>query len=167
MTQSVPKWIEVLRADVEATGSIQKTADRVGVTRGALSAIINQTPSSPYVNGKSSTAKIEARVMNTIGRILCPFLSEVMGEEHRITGLECRESSDREHPPTNSPRSMAHWRACQACDKRLSVPVQKVVKVHKQASGNVPVEPPQQAGIIDKVTLPLPVVGGPQVEVAP
>lgn len=127
MTQNAPEWIAVLRADVEATGSVTVTAERVGVSRGALSAILNRTPTSPYVNGACSTAKIEARVMNTIGRILCPFMTEAMGSEHRITGIECRDISSREHAPTSSPRAMAHWRACQSCDKRVAPPPNSVV----------------------------------------
>lgn len=237
MTQKEPDWIAILRADVAATGSITKTADRVGVSRGAISAIIGQTASSHYVSGKCSTAKIERRVMDTIGLIVCPFLSAGYGEEKRITGLECRDTSYRENPPTNSPRAMAHWRACQTCEKRVPGPVAKVTPVAivktnagvskvpstiaaaSKATGPEeayqegwdciggpgdnpypvedarsdywdtgfkqrrdkdrelnqkmrarlakldakPADEPQQAGIIDKVTLPLPVIGGPQV----
>lgn len=230
MTQNVPEWITILRGDVEATGSIQTTAERVGVSRGALSAILNQTPSSPYVNGKSSTKKIELRVLNTIGRILCPFLSELMGADHRITGIECREHAGREYPPTNSPRAMAHWRACQGCDKRvMTTPQAKSVEKSAVPANKPPFKPcglggkadsgeaafqegwdciggpndnpypevdsrsdywrdgykqrrefdkkqrerinkrydlpEQQAGVVDVVTLPLPEVGGPMVDV--
>lgn len=170
MTQQEPEWIEILRDDVRATGSITKTAERVGVSRGAISAILNKTASSPYANGKSSTERIAQRVMNTIGRIACPFLSELHGTEYRITGLECRETAGRERAPTNSPRAMAHWRACQGCDKRVA-PAPEPVQVKPVASTprrsraiEQPEAPaPQQAGVIDKVTLPLPEVGGPQV----
>lgn len=120
MQQTNAPWFALLRADVEASGSITATATRVGVSRGALSAIINQTATSPYVNGKSSTTKIEERILNTLGQIACPFLTEMMEREHRITGLECRDYSGRDSPPTNSPRAMSHWRACQTCEKRIA-----------------------------------------------
>lgn len=119
MRQSDLPWFAMLQADVQASGSIAATAARVGVSRGAVSAILNQTESSPYVNGKSSTAKIEARINNTLGQIVCPFMTGMLEREHRITGLECREHCGRDTPPTNSPRAMAHWRACQTCEKRV------------------------------------------------
>lgn len=121
MQQTDTPWFALLRSDVSASGSISATAARVGVSRGALSAILNQTESSPYVNGKSSTAKIEARIANSLGQIVCPFLTTMMEREHRITGLVCREHCGRDTPPTNSPRAMAHWRACQTCEKRVVI----------------------------------------------
>lgn len=172
MTSSVkqePEWMRMVREDVQATGSVARTAQRIGISRGGLSAILNGTASSPYVNGKASTAKIEKKVMDTIGLIACPFLTEVHGEEHRITGLQCREYAYRVSPPTNSPRDMRHWRACQGCSKRVPAAVVVALEAPKPASkigkvGTVNNETYcQQAGIVDKVTLPLPEVGGPQV----
>lgn len=125
MQQPETEWFALLRADIKASGSVAATAMRVGVSRGALSAILNQTATSPYVNGKSSTKKIEARILNTLGCIVCPFLTEMMEREHRITGLECREYSGRDSPPTNSPRAMSHWRACQSCEKRFVKPCEE------------------------------------------
>lgn len=121
MAQIDAPWFLLLRADVDASGSIAATAARVGVSRGALSAILNQTPTSPYVSGKASTAKIEARISSTLGQIVCPFLTTMMERDHQITGLECREYSSRDSPPTNSPRAMSHWRACQTCEKRVVI----------------------------------------------
>jgi hypothetical protein len=144
------EWIVIVRADVVATGSINKTARRVGVSRPALSQILNGI--GHYGTGKASTAKVEAKVMNTIGMVACPFLSEYHGAEHRITGLQCREYAYRDNPPTSVPRDMQHWRACQSCAKRVTVSAPKL-----------PIALAQQAGVIDKVTLPLPEVGAPQV----
>lgn len=175
-----PEWMEILRADVAASGSIAATAIRIGVARSGLSAILNATPSSPYANGKASTAKMAERVMNTIGMVVCPFLSEYRATEHRITGLQCREHAYRANPPTNSPREMQHWRACQSCDKRVKAappeevkPGRKTVAKMRPAAAREAVaaarpkgehaEPIQQAGIVDTVTLPLPEVGGPQI----
>jgi DNA-binding phage protein len=157
-------WIAIVRADVAMTGSTSKTASRAGVSRGALAAVLNKTASSPYVNGKASTANLEEKVMNTIGMVACPFLSEYHGAEHRITGLQCREYAYRNNPPTSIPRDMQHWRACQNCDRRVkdAAPAAHTVKSHTAAVRKA-VEPQQQAGVIDKVTLPLPEVGAPQV----
>lgn len=227
MTLSVKQeaeWMQILRADIAATGSISKTAIRVGIARSGLSAIINATASSPYANGKASTAKVAERVMNTIGLVACPFLSEYHGAEQRITGLQCREYAYRENPPTSAPREMQHWRSCQGCEKRVkpaaSIPIQIKPRAQpsarpvafggKAGSGDEayqegwdciggPTDNPyptedarsdywdtgfkqrrdfdrkerarinklgaesQQAGIIDKVTLPLPEVGAPQI----
>ncbi|WP_136414772.1 helix-turn-helix transcriptional regulator [Herbaspirillum sp. ST 5-3] len=171
MTSSVkqePEWMAILRADVQATGSIADTARRIGVSRPAISQILNGI--GPYGTGKSSTVRVAEKVMNTIGLIACPFLSQDRGTEYRITGLQCREYAYRTTPPTNSPRDMRHWRACQGCSKR--VPAAAVAtpetpkparKIGKVGAVNNEIYC-QQAGVIDKVTLPLPVVGGPQVE---
>jgi len=164
MTSSVkpePEWMQILRADIEATGSVTATAARVGIARSSLSALINATASSPYSTGKASTAKVAERVMNTIGLFACPFLSEYHGAEHRISGLQCREFAYRENPPTNAPREMQHWRSCQSCEKRVKQA--EAPKPPRKRDGSDDDEP-QQAGIIDKVTLPLPEVGGPQVK---
>ena len=110
-------WIEILRADIVASGSIGKTAERVGVSRPTLSQILNGC--GHYGSGKASTAKVEEKVMNSIGLVTCPFLTEYHGTEHRITGLECREHAYRDSPPTHVPREMQHWRACQNCEKRV------------------------------------------------
>lgn len=189
MTLSVkagPDWMQILRDDIASTGSISKTAERVGIARSSLSAIINNTASSPYATGKASTAKVEERVMNTIGMVACPFLSEYHGSEHRITGLQCREFAYRENPPTGAPREMQHWRSCQGCEKRVPPPTQETVtdkstlalpevgapmtkarrakppKDHEQEL-TASREKIQQAGVIDRVTLALPEVGAPQI----
>jgi len=159
-----PEWMQILRADIQASGSISATAARVGIARSSLSAIVNMTASSPYATGKASTAKVQERVMNTIGLVACPFLSEYHGSEHRITGLQCREYAYRENPPTSAPREMQHWRACQGCEKRVKQAAPPKLAPIKAAAQDRS-EPVQQAGVIDKVTLPLPEVGGPQVEV--
>ncbi|MBC7857984.1 MAG: hypothetical protein H7Z39_04230 [Burkholderiaceae bacterium] len=216
--------MQILRADIKASGSVAATATRVDINRSALSGILNYTSSSPYVTGKASTDKVAERVMNTIGLVGCPFLSEHHGADHRITGLQCREYAYRTNPPTNSPRDMRHWRACQHCDKRVkpaAVAEAKPAKEKAEKAGatyglstsgdaayyegwdstcagpddnpypvedarsdywslgwkqrresekkarermaTMGAEPQQQAGIIDKVTMPLPEVGGPQI----
>lgn len=154
LNANTPDWMQIVRDDIAATGSVSKTAARIGIARSSLSAIINNTASSPYASGKASTAKVAERVMNTIGLVACPFLSEYHGAEHRITGLQCREHAYRENPPTGAPREMQHWRTCQTCPKRVPPQAPDTPAASK---------PLQQAGIIDKVTLPLPEVGAPQI----
>lgn len=157
-----PEWITILRADAAATGSITVTAQRVGVSRAAVSQILNGC--GPYGTGRANTAKVADKVMNTIGMVPCPFLSQYHGKEHRITGLQCSEYAYRENPPTNSPRDMQHWRACQTCPKRVKGGNPVPVVTRRVRGLDEDAEPQQQAGIIDKITLPLPEVGGPQVQ---
>jgi len=157
-----PEWLAILRADAAATGSISKTAQRVGISRSAVSQILNCC--GPYGTGKADTSKVAEKVMNTIGLVECPFLSEYHGKEHRITGLQCREYAYRESAPTNSPREMQHWRACQTCPKRVKRGTQASVPGKPPRKTADVDEPPQQAGVIDKVTLPLPEVGGPLIQ---
>lgn len=170
MTSSAnePEWLAILRADATATGSIAKTAERIGISRSAVSQILNGC--GPYGTGKANTDKVADKVMNSIGLVACPFLSQYHGKEHRITGLQCREFAYRASAPTNSPREMQHWRACQACPKRVAQgaaiaprPAKPPRKVAKVGPVNNEIYC-QQAGVIDKVTLPLPEVGGPLIE---
>lgn len=134
--------MQLIRADIAATGSISKTAARIGISRPALSQILNGI--GPYGTGRASTKRIAERVLTTIGMIVCPFLSEYHGSEQRITGLQCREYAYREHPPTNSPREMQHWRFCQICPNRVPAaaviapvvtkPTRKIGRVSPQRS---------------------------------
>ena len=153
------EWMRILRADIEATGSISKTAKRIGVSRPAISQILNGI--GHYGSGRASTARVEEKVMHTIGMVACPFLTEYHGAEHRITGLQCREYAYRDNPPINNPREMQHWRACQGCEKRVKAPL---VVAFMSSAINKYASPVQQAGIIDTVTLPLPEVGAPQIQ---
>lgn len=157
-----PDWMKLLYADVASTGSIAETARRIGVTRSALSGLINQTPTSPYVNGKASTENLAAKVRATIGLFECPFLSQEYGDTKMLSGLECQSYAGIQVPPTNSPRAMQHWRACQGCHRKPKASEQSI-KTHKVFAAY---EHPQQAGVIDKVTLPLPEVGAPQIQEA-
>jgi hypothetical protein len=122
-----------------------------------------------------------SKIMHSIGRVVCPFLTEQAGEARSITGIECRSYAYQTDPPTNSPRATNHWRACQSCDKRvkhavvvikkpaIEKPIQKIGRVgpvNNEIYGAVSClteSAPQQAGIIDTVTLPLPEVGAPQI----
>lgn len=173
LKNDAPEWVQVLYQDIASTGSIAATARRVGVDRSGLSGFLNNTASSPYVKGTCSTAGLATKVMSTIGLFACPFLSEEYGEERKISGLTCAEYAGIKEPPTHNPRAMRHWRSCQGCqfkprqaltEQKIPTPTRKIGRVGTLESEICPLTgSPQQAGIIDKVTLPLPVIGAPQV----
>jgi hypothetical protein len=154
-----PEWLRLLINDVSHTGSIAATARRIGIDRSALSGFLNGTSTSPYINGTASTKRLEAKVLATIGQMVCPFLSQEYGEDRHLTGLECRSYALIPHPPTHSPRAMQHWRACQSCGNKPAA--MRMVEVKPIKTTDV-----QQAGVIDTVTRPLPEVGAPQVDLA-
>ncbi len=96
-------WRELLNARVAASSKAQVARD-LGLSRPTISQI---------VNGKygASPERVAKRVIEIYGRIRCPHL------EKEISQAECREYNSRQ-PPTNSPRAMKHWRACQNCMQR-------------------------------------------------
>ena len=71
---------------------------------------ISRTSISLALNGKypAKTDKIAAKVMEAYARVDCPHLIET------ISINACRTHALR-MAPTNSPREMRHWRACQTC----------------------------------------------------
>lgn len=97
-------WIELLQQAVaEHKRGIAGVADQMGpgVSRTALSLVL----AGKY---PAKTDRIAAKVLDTYARIGCPHLGET------ITQVQCRDFSTRT-APTNSPRDMRHWRACQGC----------------------------------------------------
>lgn len=109
-------WLDLVEAEVAASGSISATAIRIGVSRSALSQIINKC--GPYGTGKASVAKVAEKAVQALTKIHCPFLTEFHGQATVITGAECRSHADRDSPPINNPRELRHWRACQGCPHR-------------------------------------------------
>jgi hypothetical protein len=96
-----PLFVRLLAAEV-AVSNKTKASQRIGMSRTAVSLILDNRYSSP------STAGVERRVMETLGRIECVAL----GEE--INSDQCQ--SYREKPaPTHNPQAMQYWRACQHC----------------------------------------------------
>lgn len=96
------QWLEILRQAVEDNPrGIAGVAEQIDVSRTALSLVLG---------GKypAKADRIAARVLDTYARIDCPHLGET------VTQAQCREFAHRA-APTNSPRDMRHWRACQAC----------------------------------------------------
>lgn len=96
-----PLWIQLLAAEV-ARSNRTEAGKRVGVSRSAVSLVLVNRYPSP------STAGIERRVLDTLGRLECPALG---GE---TTAIQCQEF--REKPaPTHKPQAMQQWKACQHC----------------------------------------------------
>lgn len=96
-----PLFVRLLAAEVAASNKT-KASQRIGMSRTAVSLILANRYASP------STAGVERRVMETLGRIECVALDDV------VTTGQCQ--SYREKPaPTHNPQAMQHWRDCQHC----------------------------------------------------
>lgn len=95
-----PLWVRLLAAEVARSG-INKAAARIGMHRASVyTAMHNKYP--------ASTAGIERRVLEKLGRLDCPAKGEA------VTVIQCQEF--REKPaPTHNPMAMQPWRACQRC----------------------------------------------------
>jgi hypothetical protein len=101
-----PLWISLLAREVEQSNRT-KAGERIGMSRTAVTlALANNYPSP-------STAAVERRVMDALGRLDCVALGDV------ITAEQCQ--TYRERPaPTHNPHAMQHWRACQHCPNNPS-----------------------------------------------
>ncbi|MCF6763801.1 MULTISPECIES: hypothetical protein [Pseudomonas] len=96
-----PLFVRLLAAEVAASNKT-KASQRIGMSRTAVSLVLANRYASP------STAGVERRVMETLGRIQCVAL------DSEVTVDQCQ--SYREKPaPTHNPQAMQHWRACQYC----------------------------------------------------
>lgn len=96
-----PLFVRLLAAEV-AVSNKTKASQRIGMSRTAVSLILANRYASP------STAGVERRVMETLGRIECVALDDVVNTD------QCQ--SYREKPaPTHNPQAMQHWRVCQHC----------------------------------------------------
>lgn len=96
-----PLFVRLLAAEVGASNRT-RTAERVGISRTAVSLVLVNKYSSP------STAGVERRVLDSLGRIECAAVGETLTIE------QCQ--SYREKPaPTHNPQAMQHWQACQRC----------------------------------------------------
>jgi hypothetical protein len=137
-------WFAGLMDEIRRT-SKTAVAEKLGFHRSSISQVCNGC--GPYGTGKATTANIELAYRRAYEQLVCPHTQRQAGIAH------CREMALRP-APTHNPMQMMQWQACQQCP-------------HKPAAGarqKAGAEPVQQAGVIDKVTLPLPEVGGPQVE---
>lgn len=114
----VPLFVRLLAAEV-AVSNKTKAAQRIGMSRTAVSLILSNRYATP------STAGVERRVMETLGRIECVALDVT------VTAEQCQ--SYREKPaPTHNPQAMQHWRACQHCPNNPNCQAQEKqhVRIH-------------------------------------
>lgn len=96
-----PLFVTLLAREVEQSNRT-KAGERIGMSRSAVSLVLANKYPSPTTNN------IERRVMDTLGRIECIALGDVLTVE------QCQ--TYRERPaPTHNPPAMQHWRACQHC----------------------------------------------------
>jgi len=143
-------WFQGLQREV-ANSNKADVARKMGIKRSRLSCVMNGL--GAYGSGAASTTYIEQEYRRTFENVECPFNGNAVRIEF------CRESALCS-APTHNPRQMMQWQACQKCSHK---PKQIAVITLKKSLKRVPTELVQQAGIIDKVTLPLPEVGAPQI----
>lgn len=96
-----PLFVRLLAAEVGVSNRT-RAAERVGISRTAVSLILVNKYSSP------STAGVERRVLESLGRIDCVAAGEVFTIE------QCQSYRDKP-APTHKPHAMQNWLACQQC----------------------------------------------------
>ncbi|WP_110972168.1 hypothetical protein [Pseudomonas huaxiensis] len=96
-----PLFVRLLAAEAGATDRT-RASKRIGMSRTTVSLILANKYSSP------STASVERRVMEVLGRIECMAVGEALTVE------QCQGFYQRS-APTHNPMAMQHWRACQQC----------------------------------------------------
>jgi len=112
-----PLWIQLLAAEV-ARSNRTEAGKRIGVSRSAVSLVLVNRYPSP------STAGIERRVMDKLGRLDCAALGE------QVTVIQCQ--SFREKPaPTHNPQAMQQWKACQYCPHNPSCQAKEAAHAHR------------------------------------
>lgn len=152
------EWFNGLKKEI-AAASVTAVAARLGISRTTLSVFVNGK--GLYGTGGAKPDAIELRYRRVFEQLVCTHTGALVGVQH------CREIALRP-APTHNPLQMVQWQTCQQCRyKPAAIPVDNVVPAASAAKSvrhsKVDQEPMQQAGIIDKVTLPLPEVGAPQI----
>lgn len=146
-------WFAGLMEEVRRS-SKTAVATRLGFGRASISQICNGC--GLYGDGRASTKNIELAYRREYEQLTCPHTQKQVGVSH------CRETALRA-APTHNPMQMLQWQACQQCQYKPDGAAGEPTQPRKALKSAKPDEEPQQAGVIDKVTLPLPEVGGPQV----
>lgn len=140
-------WFKSLKNEIAASNMTIVSA-KIGVSRPTLSLFVHGK--GLYGNGKAAPKNMEIRYRQAYEKLVCPHTNTEVGIEHcRATAL-C-------DAPNHNPLKMVQWQSCQQCPYKPN-PLHKCADSKEAVLVN-----PQQAGIIDKVTLPLPVVGAPQI----
>ncbi len=107
--------LELLQRELNGGAKIVDIALKIGVSRAALSQIINRC--GLYGNGTASIGNIVKKLETALGTYICPHLQESGRAEHMVSGVLCRAYAYRD-PPTSNTTEIRHWRACQECPKR-------------------------------------------------
>lgn len=100
-SEEPPLFVQLLAAEVERS-NITETGKRIGMSRTAVSLMLANRYPSP------STAGVERRVLDVLGRIDCVAVGEV------VTAPQCQSYRERK-APTHNPMAMQCWLACQRC----------------------------------------------------
>lgn len=106
-----PLFVQLLGAEV-ARSNMTTAGRRIGMSRTAVSLILANRYPSP------STAGVERRVMDVLGRIDCVAIGET------VTAVQCQTYRERK-APTHNPHAMQHWRACQHCPQNPNCAAQE------------------------------------------
>lgn len=126
---------------------------KMGIKRSVISQVCNGC--GPYGDGRSSVKRIEMAYQRAYEQVVCSHTQKEVGIDY------CRDMALRQ-APTQNPMRMMHWQSCQQCPHKPKTQARNPTK----SKVSIEFEVPQQAGIIDKVTLPLPEVGAPQIQEA-
>lgn len=106
-----PLFVTLLAREVEQSNRT-KAGARIGMSRTAVTLVLQNRYPSP------STARIERRVLDALGRIECVAIGEI------VTAEQCQTYRERK-APTHNPMAMQHWRACQHCPSNPSCNAQE------------------------------------------
>ncbi len=93
-------WLDLLESAVAARGQAA-VARELGYSPTTLSLVRR----GRYPGG---TDRIEARVLQVLGDVACPFLNQT------IPTSQCRRTS-LAPVPTSNPKALQHWSACRSC----------------------------------------------------
>lgn len=96
-----PLFVRLLAKEVTAT-SRTHAALRIKMSRTTVSLVLDNKYPCP------TTAGVERRVMEVLGRIECVATGETLTVE------QCQGFYQRS-APTHNPLAMQHWRVCQQC----------------------------------------------------
>lgn len=95
-----PQFIQLL-ADAVAESSRASVARKIGVSRSSVSTLLANRYPSP------STRKIEAKVLEALGRVACPTMGDIA--TNRCTQIRNRPFM------SSHPQAIAQFRACANC----------------------------------------------------
>lgn len=107
-----PLWVVLLADEVQRSNRTQ-AAHRIGMSRTAVSLVLVNRYASP------STASVERRVLEKLGRLDCLALDEV------VTVQQCQTYREKS-APTHNPMAMQAWKRCQHCPLNPNCTAQEI-----------------------------------------